>query len=271
MKAAITGASGLIGRSLGTLLARRGDEVVAVSRDEPEAVAGADVVFHLAAQTVVAEAWRDPRATFEANVALTWRVLDAARGARVVFASTDQVYGPAPPLPCPETARLDPEGPYPASKAAADLLARSFGGNVVVARLANVYGPGDRHASRLVPGAVLAVLEGRPPVIRGTGTAERDLIHVDDAAEALVALAQRGAPGEAYNVGSGRPTSVRAVVDAVLRAAESELEPELEGGSPPGEGGRRALDIGKIAAATGWSPRIGLEEGLRRTLEEWPR
>lgn len=267
MKAAITGASGLIGRRLGTLL----EGAVAVPRDRPEAVAGADVVFHLAAQTIVAEAWRDPAATYEANVRLTWRVLAAAGDARVVVASTDQVYGPAPPLPCPETAPLAPEGPYPASKAAADLLARGFGGDAVVARLANVYGPGDRHRSRLVPGTVTAVLEGRRPVIRGDSGAQRDLLHVDDAAAALVALAEGGRAGEAYNVGSGEPHSVREVVDAVLEAAGSDLEPEVEGGAPPGEGGRRALDVAKIAQETGWTPRIGLGEGLRRTIEEWPR
>ncbi|HEX2085577.1 MAG TPA: NAD-dependent epimerase/dehydratase family protein [Solirubrobacteraceae bacterium] len=267
MKAAITGASGLIGRRLGALL----DGAVLVPRDRPEAVAGADVVFHLAAQTVVAEAWRDPVATFEANVALTWRVLAAAAGARVVVASTDQVYGPAPPLPCPETAPLAPEGPYPASKAAADLLARNFDGDVVVARLANVYGPGDRHTSRLVPGVIGAVLAGRRPTIRGDGSEQRDLVHVHDAAEALLALAQRGEAGQAYNVGSGRARSVREVVDAVLAAAGSDLEPEVEGAAPPGEGGRRALDIAKIRAATGWAPRLSLEEGLRRTVEEWPR
>jgi nucleoside-diphosphate-sugar epimerase len=271
VKAAITGASGLIGRRLGALLAERGDEVVAVARDHPQAVAGADVVFHLAAQTVVAEAWRDPAATFEANVALTWRVLAAAGPTRVVVASTDQVYGPAPPLPCPETAPLRPEGPYPASKAAADLLARNSGGDVVVARLSNVYGPGDRHTARLVPGVVTAVLEGRRPGVRGDGSAARDLVHVDDAAAGLVALAERGVAGEAYNVGTGEARSVLDVVHAVLRAAAAGVEPEVEGGAPPGEGGRRALDVAKIAAATGWRPRVSLEEGLRRTVEEWPR
>jgi CDP-glucose 4,6-dehydratase len=269
VKAAITGASGLIGRRLGALLGAS----MAVARGDLGALAGADVVFHLAAQTVVADAWRDPVATFEANVAYTWQVLEAAGDARVVVASTDQVYGPAPPLPCPETAPLAPEGPYPASKAAADLLARSLGGeaDVVVARLANVYGPGDRHTTRLVPGVVTAVLEGRRPVIRGDGSAARDLLHVDDAAAALIALAERGEAGEAYNVASGEAHTVREVVDAVLRAAGSDLEPEVEGGAPPGEGGRRALDVAKIAAATGWRPTIGLDEGLRRTVEEWPR
>ena len=254
LRAAVTGASGLLGRHVVAALRARGDEVV-----EP---ADADVVFHLAAQTTVPAAREDPVATFEANVALAWRVLAAVP--RAVFASSDQVYGPRAPVPTPETAPLDPDGPYAASKAAADLLARQLPG-VVVARLANVYGPGDRHESRLVPGTIAAVRAGRPPVIRGDGSAARDLLFAEDAAAALIALAEHGEAGEAYNVGSGESHSVREVVDAVLRVAGSDLEPEVLGETPPGEGGRRSVDIAKIRAATGWSPATSLEEGLRRT------
>ena len=261
MRAGVTGASGLIGRHLVEALRGRGDEVVVIARGE-EPPAGLDVLFHLAAQTIVSAAYADPAATFEANVALAWRTVAAAP--RAVFASTDQVYGPHAPVPTPEDAPLRPEGPYAASKAAADLLVRTLPG-VVVARLANVYGPGDRHDSRLVPGAIGAVRAGRRPVIRGDGSAARDLLFVDDAVEALLALAERGDAGEAYNVGSGEPRTVREVVDAVLRVAGSDLEPEVLGGAPPGEGGRRALDVARIRAAAGWEPRVALEEGLRRT------
>ena len=254
LRAAVTGASGLLGRHVVAALRARGDELV-----DP---ADAEVVFHLAAQTTVPAAREDPVGTFEANVALAWRVLAAAP--RAVFASSDQVYGPRAPVPTPETAPLDPDGAYAASKAAADLLARQLPG-VVVARLANLYGPGDRHESRLVPGTIAAVRAGRRPVIRGDGTAARDLLFAEDAAAALLALADRGEAGEAYNVGAGESHSVREVVDAVLRVAGSDLEPEVLGQSPPGEGGRRSIDIGKIRAATGWAPATGLEEGLRRT------
>lgn len=252
----MTGASGLVGRHLVPALRARGDEVV-----DP---AEAEVVFHLAAQTTVPAAREDPVATFEANVALAWRTLAAAP--RAVFASTDQVYGPTPPLPIAETAPLDPEGPYAASKAAADLLARQLPG-VVVARLVNVYGPGDRHRSRLVPGTIAAVREGRPPVIRGTGAARRDLLFVEDAVRALLALADGGAAGEAYNVGTGASHAVREVVDTVLRVAGSALEPEVRGADLAGEGGARAVDIAKIRAAVGWRPSTPLEEGIRRTWE----
>ena len=250
----MTGASGLVGRHLVVALQARGDTLV----DPGEA----DVVFHLAAQTTVPAAREDPVGTFESNVALAWRTL--ARAPRSVFASSDQVYGPNAPLPTPETAPLDPEGPYAASKAAADLLARQLPG-VVVARLVNVYGPGDRHESRLVPGTIAAVRSGRRPVIRGTGESQRDLLFVEDAVAALIALADDGVAGEAYNVGTGDSHTVREVVDTVLRAAGSDLEPEVHGEDLAGEGGRRAVDITKIRDAVGWQPTTTLDAGLRRT------
>ena len=264
MKVAVTGATGLVGRALVAALRERGDEVVEVGRGE-DPPREPDLLVHLAAQTVVSAAFDDPVATFEANVALTWRVLAAAGARRSIVASSDQVYGPHAPVPTPETAPLAPEGPYAASKAAADVLARTQPGTVV-ARLANVFGPGDRHESRLVPGTIAAVRAGRRPVIRGDGSAARDLLHVDDAVAALLALAEAGEPGEAYNVGTGTPRTVSEVIAAVLAAAGSDLEPEVLGGTPAGEGGRRALDVTKIRAATGWSPAVSLEEGLRRTL-----
>ena len=248
----VTGAGGLVGRHL---VAALGDDLAPVEE--------ADVVIHLAAQTIVAEAYADPVATFEANVALAWRVVSAAP--RSVFASTDQVYGPRPPVPVGEDAPLAPEGPYATSKAAADLLVRTLPG-CVVARLANVYGPGDRHATRLVPGVVAALREGRRPVVRGDGSARRDLIHVDDVVSALLVIAERGEEGEAYNVGTGEPHSVLEVVETAVRVAGSDLEPEVLGDAPPGEGGERALDSAKLRAL-GWAPRVGLEEGLRRVWE----
>lgn len=248
----MTGAGGLVGSHL----------VRALGADHAP-VEEADVVVHLAAQTIVATAYADPAATFEANVALAWRT--AAAAPRCVFASTDQVYGPRPATPVTEDAPLAPEGPYATSKAAADLLVRTLPG-AVVARLANVYGPGDRHATRLVPGTLGAIREGRRPVVRGDGSARRDLLYVDDAVSALLVLAERGEEGEAYNVGTGAGSTVLEVVETALRVSGSDLEPEVLGGAPPGEGGERALDTAKLRAL-GWEPRVGLEEGLRRTWE----
>ena len=259
--ACVTGASGLIGRALGGRAVPRG------SLD----FAGAEVVFHLAAQTVVGRAFSDPVETFETNVALTWRVLQAAREQgvrRVVVASSGQVYAPDAPVPTPETAPLVPDGPYQASKAAADLLARAWPGEpeVVVARFANVYGPGDGEKTRLVPELMGSIRAGVAPRIRGDGSPARDFVFLDDVVAALHLLAERGEPGEAYNVGTGEPRTVREVVDAILRVSGSDVEPVYEGGRPPGEGGRRALDPAKLRAL-GWAPSVTLEEGLRRSWD----
>lgn len=258
----MTGASGFLGRALG---------LDGVDRDRLD-FGGAEVVFHLAAQTVVAEAFADPVATFEANVGLTWRVLAAAREQgvrRVVVASSGQVYAPDAPVPTPEDAPLVPDGPYQASKAAADLVARGWPDppEVVVVRFANVYGPGDAEVSRLIPDTMKAIREGRAPHIRGDGSPARDFVFADDAVAALWAAAERGTPGEAYNVGTGEPRTVREVVDAIVRVSGTGLEAVYEGGRPRGEGGRRALDPSKLRAATGWAPRVGLDEGLRRTWD----
>src|SRR5262249_19497994 len=129
-----------------------------------------DAVFHLGAQTLVGPAMSDPRATFEANVAGTWNLLEACRRAAVpavVGASSDKAYGPSPELPYREEMPLRPASPYEASKAAADAIALSywpaFSLPVAVTRFANVYGGGDLNFSRLVPEAIVAVLEGRRP------------------------------------------------------------------------------------------------------------
>jgi CDP-glucose 4,6-dehydratase len=265
LRAGVTGASGLLGRHLVQALRTRRDEVVVIERGAVPP-GDLDVLFHLAAETIVARAYADPVATFEANVALAWRACAAAP--RAVFASTDQVYGPAPPSPATEDAPLAPEGPYASSKAAADLLVRTLPGTVA-ARLVNVYGPGDRHRSRLVPGTVAAVREGRAPVIRGDGSARRDLLFAEDAVNALLILAEDGEAGEAYNVATGLAHSVRDVVGAVLRVADSDLAPEVLGGTPPGEGGSRTLDTATLRALH-WTPQVGLEEGLRRTWDAGP-
>jgi nucleoside-diphosphate-sugar epimerase len=298
LRAAITGASGLLGRRLQTAL---GDGAVPVPRaalsgpnlvrdpapgdaapvcDAPllpgdaalaDLLAGVDVVFHLAALTVVGEAQADPAAAYEANVALTWRVLQAARAAgapRVVVASSDTVYGPDAPAPTTEDAPLRPEGAYAASKAAADILARAWPAppDVVVVRFSNIYGPGDANTSRLVPSVVADVLAGRPPAIRGDGSAERDLLYVDDAVAALLAAARHGRAGEAYNAGTGEPTSVRALADLAVGLAGGAATPDVAGGALPAEGGRRAVDASRLHGVAGWEPLVSLRDGLARTI-----
>jgi len=244
---------------------------------------GFDTVFHLAAQTLVGPAMSDPAATFEANVRGTWLVLEPCRRAgvgAVVVASSDKAYGPSEELPYREGMALRPASPYEASKAAADAIALSyrpaFGLPVAVTRFANIYGGGDLNFSRLIPEAVAAVLEGRRPRIRSDGSPQRDFLYVDDAVAAYLAVegslggAAPGA-GEAFNAGGERPFSVREVLDAVAEVSGTGLQPEYLGsGSPTGEIDRQFVDSTKLRELTGWRPRVGLREGLRRTLE-WYR
>jgi len=246
------------------------------------AVAGAESVFHLAAQTIVGVARESPLETFEVNVQGAWNVFEACRAqgvARVIFASSDKAYGSSPELPYREDFPLRATYPYDASKAAADTIARSYanayGLPLAVTRFANVYGGGDLNFSRLIPETVVAVLDGRAPIIRSDGSPERDFLHVDDAVSAYLAIAEAldegAAAGEAFNAGGEKPHSVREVVEAVCAAAGAEVAPAFRGqGNPDGEIDRQFVDSTKLRELTGWRPRVGLEDGLRRTLE-WYR
>ena len=241
-----------------------------------------DSVFHLAAQTLVGSANNSPVSTFETNVRGTWTVLEACRrhGAeRVIVASSDKAYGNHDELPYREDHALRPRYPYDASKAAADLISRSYWHTwqlpVAVTRFANLYGGGDVNGSRLIPEAVAAALEGRPPVVRSDGSPERDFLYVEDAVAAYLAiwdaLGRGEAGGEAFNAGGGRPHRVLDVVELVCKLAGTDVQPDIRGaGTPSGEIDRQWVDPTKLTALTGWSPTVDLEEGLGRTIR-WYR
>ena len=242
-----------------------------------------DVVFHLAAQTLVGPAMAEPAATFEANVLGTWNLLEACRRAEVpavVVASSDKAYGPSEELPYREAMQLRPASPYEASKAAADAIALSYrpayGLPVAVTRFANIYGGGDLNFSRLVPEAIAALLDGRRPQIRSDGSPERDFLYVGDAVAAYLAIehavgAGGPAAGEAFNAGGGRPHSVAEVLETIAAVSGTGLEPEFHGiGNPEGEIDRQYVDSGKLRELTGWAPAVELPDGLTRTLE-WYR
>ncbi|MGI8902614.1 MAG: NAD-dependent epimerase/dehydratase family protein [Solirubrobacteraceae bacterium] len=308
----VTGADGLLGSWLAQALLRSGARVVAIRRDEPvlsglsllglehrvDIVRGdicseglvaralneydVDDVLHLAAQTLVGTANRAPLSTFETNIRGTWLVLEACRQAgvqRVIVASSDKAYGRQDELPYHERQPLQPSYPYDVSKAAADLLARSywhtFSLPVAVTRFANLYGGADNNRSRLVPEAVCAALAGRAPVVRSDGSPERDFLYVEDAVRAylaiLAAIGRGEGLGEAFNAGGGAPHRVRDVVALICRLAGSEVEPEIRGeGVPSGEIDRQWVDATKLRQLTGWGPTVTLEEGLRRTID-WYR
>jgi CDP-glucose 4,6-dehydratase len=242
-----------------------------------------DAVFHLAAQTLVGEAVRDPARTFESNVRGTWNVLEASRRAEVpavVVASSDKAYGSQPDLPYREDMPLLPGAPYEASKSAADVIARSYwrghGLPVAVTRLANIYGGGDLNFSRLVPEAVTAFLDGRRPAIRSDGSPERDFLFADDAVGVYLALehavgAGGPAAGEAFNAGNDEPHAVRDVLETIRELVGTDARPDYLGiGTPRGEIDRQYVDSAKLREMTGWRPEVGLREGLARTVE-WYR
>jgi CDP-glucose 4,6-dehydratase len=308
----VTGAHGLLGSWLVKALLGEGARVVAIRRDEPvvsslsllgladrvDVVRGdicdeglipralneydVDSVFHLAAQTLVGNANRAPLPTFETNIRGTWLLLEACRlhgVERVLVASSDKAYGRHTELPYREDHPLQPTYPYDVSKAAADLLARSywqtFGLPVAVTRFANLYGGADTNRSRLVPEAVSAALAGRSPVVRSDGSPERDFLYVEDAVRAYLsiweALGRGAARGEAFNAGGGEPHRVGDVVALICRLAGSDAEPEIRGqGVPHGEIDRQWVDYSKLRELTGWTPTATLEQGLGKTIE-WYR
>lgn len=313
----VTGGQGFIGGHLVRALLERGDEVTVLDLRgapgraldlhglsgevrliegdvaDPAAVhralreagtnsSGPDSVFHLAAQTLVGPAAEDPVATFRVNAEGTWVLLEACREAgvgAVVVASSDKAYGPSDSLPYREGDELRPAAPYESSKAAADLIARSywpaFGLPVGVTRLANVYGGGDLNESRLVPEAVTACLGGRAPQIRSDGSPERDYLHVSDAVAAYLAIesAVEGGPGRgaALNAGTGEPHPVREVVDLiaaeVARTGGEPVEPEYLGeGVPEGEIDRQYVEASRLKDLTGWGPKTNLAEGIAEAV-----
>jgi len=241
-----------------------------------------DAVFHLAAQVLVGTAAASPEPTFDTNVRGTWLLLEACRRhevARTVVASSDKAYGAHDELPYREDFALRPTAPYEASKSAADVIARSYwpayGVPVAVTRFANLYGGADTNWSRLVPEAVTAALDGRSPVLRSDGSPERDFLYVEDAAQAYLVLAdaldREEIRGEAFNAGGGEPHAVEEVVELIARLAGTGVEPDIQGtGNPEGEIDRQWVDPAKLRERTGWSPKVGLEEGLGRTIE-WYR
>jgi CDP-glucose 4,6-dehydratase len=316
--ALVTGAHGFVASHLVRALLERGDAVRVLDRPDPRtadvggprlsgldllglrgevelvegdlrdadsvaaAVADCEAVFHLAAQTIVGVARESPLETLEVNVRGAWNVFEACRAhdtSRVIFASSDKAYGASPELPYREDFPLRAAYPYDASKAAADIIARSYanayGLPLAVTRFANIYGGGDLNFSRLIPETTIAVLGGRPPVIRSDGSPERDFLHVDDAVAAYLAieaaLDEDGAAGEAFNAGGEQPHSVREVVDLIAAAADTGVEPEYLGsGTPDGEIDRQCVDSSRLRELTGWRPHVELSVGLRLTLD-WYR
>jgi len=243
-------------------------------------VAGKDVVFHLAAQVSHVMSLSNPFPDIDINIKGTAAVLEACRrrnpGAVVVRSGTRGQYGPAVALPVSEDAPSDPRGLYEISQLTAEMICRAYtrihGIRTVPLRLTNVYGPRAqmKHSQfGVVNWFVRLALEGRPIPIFGTGKILRDFLYVDDCVEALVRAAREPrAVGEILNVGNDRASTfleVAKTLQEILPGASIEFTdftPERKAQEP----GDFVSDITKIRRLLAWEPRVGLRDGLTRTV-----
>ena len=304
----VTGATGLLGGWIVKALVELDADVVCLVRDwvpqsevvragvlERVKVARGDVrdqavlervlnefeiqtVLHLAAQTIVGTANRNPVSTFETNVAGTWAMLEATRRCptvkQVVLASSDKAYGDQPNLPYTEDMPLQGRHPYDASKSCADLVGQSFahvyGVPVAITRCGNFYGGGDLNWNRIVPGTIRSILRGTPPVIRSDGMFVRDYIYAEDAVQAYLFLAEKlsAAPelrGEAFNFSNESQVTVVDLVQKISAMMGSKLMPDIRN-EASNEIRHQFLSAEKARRVLGWTPQFTLDSGLERTI-----
>ncbi len=237
-----------------------------------------DTAFHLAAQTIVGIASKNPVSTFETNIRGTWSLLEACRRSpsirQIVTASSDKAYGAQDNLPYREEMPLHARHPYDVTKSAADLICQSYAASfslpVVITRCGNLYGGGDLNWNRLVPGTIRAVLRNRRPVIRSDGQYVRDYLYVEDAAEAYTMLAEtlatdRSLAGEAFNFSTETPVTVLEIAGRILTQMDSDLEPDVRN-EATNEIRQQFLSAEKARTRLHWNPRFAFDEGLERAI-----
>jgi len=304
----VTGCTGLLGSWLTKALVEKGANVTGLIRDlvpksnlnwsgfnnEINVVRGeiedyfllertineyeVDTVFHLAAQTIVTIANRNPISTFDSNIKGTWNILEACRKAplvkRIIVASSDKAYGDQEKLPYDENTSLEGRHPYDVSKSCADLLCRTYFETyklpVCVTRCGNFYGGGDLNFNRIVPGTIRSALNKEAPVIRSDGSLVRDYFYIEDAVEAYLLLVEKmgelGIQGEAFNFSNEIQVTVLELVEKILKIMKSSLKPKVLG-EATNEIKHQYLSAKKARKILNWKPRYTLEEGLRRTIK----
>jgi CDP-glucose 4,6-dehydratase len=236
-------------------------------------------VMHLAAQTIVGVANRNPVSTFESNIQGTWTLLEACRRSpkvkHIVVASSDKAYGDQEILPYSESTPLQGKHPYDVSKSCADLIAQSYAMTfdlpVAVTRCGNFYGGGDLNWNRIVPGTIRSVLRNQRPVIRSDGQYVRDYFYVEDGAAAYMHLAERlesqpDLRGEAFNFSNELQITVLELVDLILSRMGSNLVPDVRN-EATNEIRHQYLSAAKARQVLEWSPLFTLEQGLERTID----
>lgn len=233
---------------------------------------GCDFVVHFAAETHVDRSIVDADAFLRTDVYGTYVMLETARAAgirRFIQISTDEVYGEATGHPCREDDPLNPRSPYAASKAGADRLAFSYhetyGLPVVITRCGNNYGP-YQHPEKLIPLFITNALEGKKLPLYGDGRNRRDWIHVEDHCAALdLLLTAKGVDGEVFNVSAREERENRWIAEKICEVTDSSSRLIKRVADRPGHVRRHAVDSRKLSRATGWRPRVPLDEGLERT------
>jgi CDP-glucose 4,6-dehydratase len=238
-----------------------------------------DTVIHLAAQTIVGIANRNPISTFESNIQATWGLLEACRRSpkvkQIVLASSDKAYGDQEKLPYDETTPLQGRHPYDVSKSCADLITQSYattyGSPVAITRCGNFYGGGDLNWNRIVPGTIRALVRGQRPLVRSDGQFVRDYFYVEDGAAAYMHLAEQLAArpdelrGQAFNFSNEKPVTVLEIVAAISRIMGSTAVPEIRNEATH-EIRKQFLSAAKARRLLKWRPLFDLDEGLERTV-----
>jgi CDP-glucose 4,6-dehydratase len=237
-----------------------------------------DTVMHLAAQTIVGIANRNPISTFETNIAGTWQILEACRHSptvkQIVMASSDKAYGDCDTLPYVETTPLQGLHPYDVSKSCADLIAQTYGHTyklpVAITRCGNFYGGGDLNWNRIIPGTIRSILRNEAPVIRSDGSFIRDYIYGEDGAAAYILLAEQLAEnpslyGQAFNFSNETQVTVLDLVDRIVKLMDSDLSPIVQNRAS-NEIQHQFLDATKARTVLGWTPKFTLDRGLEKTI-----
>ncbi len=304
----ITGCSGLLGSWLTAELIQKGASILGLIHSDPshslltymgtiehiDTIQGdirdfdliakilaenpVDIIFHLAAQTQVGVANRDPMTTFDTNIKGTWTLLEAARcqpqPPGLIIASSDKAYGEQSGLPYHEDTPLLGQHPYDVSKACADLIARTYAHSyslpVATARCANLYGGGDLNWRRIVPGTIRSVLQGERPVVRSDGTAKRNYIFVQDAVRGYLTLGQNlhrsDVCGQAFNFGVEAATTALDMIYTIISLSPwPHLQPIILN-EAQNEIQEQDLCSRKAQEILNWQPRYSLENGLRQTI-----
>lgn len=299
MRALITGSQGFVGKYLREELETHGYTVTGLDlqpgtdtvcadllnpAELSEAVrkAAPDAVFHLAGQANVALSWKEPRRTFEINVLGAVNLLEAVRAwdpkVRMVIVGSSDQYGSLGEAgqSVSETTEMKPQTPYAVSKKAqeetAQIYARAYGMDICMTRSFNHAGAGQREGF-LIPdfaAGIVRVERGLAPSLKvGNLTARRDFTHVRDIVRAYRLLAEKGHPGEVYNIGSGAAHSAQEILEKLVSLAGRDIPVEQDPARMrPGDTPVIRCDHGKLTAHTGWEPEIPLEEILLEVLRD---